>query len=607
MSRPREYAAQQCEWRFAPPERAALERCARECEVTPGALLNSLWAILLGRYQRAGDAGRHDLAFGIVVSGRPAGVAGVEAMVGLFTNTVPLRVTVDEAEPLSVLAARVQAAVVAAQEHAYLPLAQLQAGHGAIDHLVAWENFPRDAGVAAAAAGGELGFRLEDASGVAQAPYDLNVVFVPGEALTASFHFNASRYAPAQVERLFDQLRTLVLAAAAAPRSPVGELDAVGDEERRRLTAFELTRAERLGPATLHGAIGESIRATPQAVAVIEGDREMSYAELDRRATALATALRVREGLAPGGRVAVLLERSAELAVAWLGIMRAGGVHLPIDPALPQERIAFMLADARCAATLRAADVARLVEEGAGLAPLAEAQPQPCAYVIYTSGSTGLPKGVAVGHAGVLNVMAHLAELQPLREGDRVAFFASPSFDASIWEMGYALCQGAALVVADRETVADPARFGALLRRSACTAAVLPPSYVRLLEPADFASFKLLATAGEAAHPETAAALEYPAALREPLWTDRGQHPRDHLRGRARGTLHALGAHRPADPQCRGAGARRPRAPRAHRRAGGTVRGRGGARPGLRRPPRARRGALHAASLPPRRAHLSHR
>jgi amino acid adenylation domain-containing protein len=502
----REYAAQQLAWRFAPAEYQALERCAGACQVTPGALLKTLWAILLGRYQvaPADAARRRDLAFGIVVSGRPASVAGIEAMVGLFTNTVPLRLAFDEDETLAVLAARVQADVVAAQEHAHLPLAQLQAVHGAIDHLVAWENFPRDAGVASAMAGGDLGFRLEGASGEAQVPYDLNVVFEPGEALTASFHFNASRYAPAQVERLFAQLRTLVLAAAASPLARVGELEAVGGEERALLRAFELTRVERPGPGTLHEAIGERIRAAPEAVAVIEGDRETSYAELDRLATALATALRVRHGLAPGGRVAVLLERSAQLAVAWLGILRAGGVYLPIDPALPQERIAFMLADAGCAVALRAADVARLVEEGAGLAPLPVAPAQLCAYVIYTSGSTGVPKGVAVGHAGVLNLMAHLAELQPLGAGDRVMFFSSPSFDASIWEMNQALCHGAALVVADRETVADPARFGALLRRSACTVAVLPPAYVRLLEPADFASFKLLATGGEAAHPETA-------------------------------------------------------------------------------------------------------
>ncbi len=515
------YEAAQYERLFTVDETAAFEAFARARQVTPGAALQALWAILLSRYQAPSReaAQRADVAFGAVVSGRPPAIPGVESMIGLFTNTVALRVAVDADEPLGELLARVQSDALEAQEHAYVPLAQAQPAPGAIDHAVAYENFPRG-GVAAGPAHARPGFEVDAVAAVAQTPYDLNVAFVPGERLAVHFLFNAARYSAAQLERLGAQLGALMAAAIASPDAPVGGLDLLPAGERGRIEGFALTRRGRAGPVTLQEAILARVRESPGAVAIVDGDTVLTYGDLEARSRALAAALARHPRFVPGARVAVVLERSAGLPIAWLAIMRAGGVYLPLDTAFPDERVGFIVRDSEAALVLTTAArrasiealagdaaVVEVPEAGEGEGPFTDAAPAECAYVIYTSGSTGVPKGVALGHAGVLNLMAHLRELHPTAAGDRVALFASPAFDASIWEMGQALCHGAALVVVDRDTAADPAHFGALMRRHRCTVAILPPSYARLLDPDDLASLRLLATGGEAAHPDTATRL----------------------------------------------------------------------------------------------------
>ena len=520
-----DYEAATTTFNFEPDETAGLERFAREQGVTTGALTHALWAILLSRYQSFGKdmSGGHDLVLGTVVSGRPPSLSGVDTMVGLFTNTVPLRLKFSDDDTLAEVLSRVQDGMLAVQEHAYLPLAELQSKSGMVEHVIAYENYPRDQQISASVSAGEFGFQVESVEALEQTPYDLNVVFVPGERLHVTFYFNSSHYSYQQIERLFEQLRTLALAIESSPRAKIRDLDLLPKPERALLATFTNDRIDRAGPKTISASVAQHIQATPDAPAIIVGDKVLTYEQLDRRVAQLGRVLCKEFGLAAGMRVAVAVERGPETPIAWLAIMRAGGVYVPIDPDFPAERTAFMVKDSNCAMvltgaahlqTLRATlkdvavhDIRSLAAAGAIEPVHDDRMVDESAYVIYTSGSTGLPKGVAVGHLGVLNVVAHMGELYPIGLGDRVVFFASPSFDASIWEMCIALCHGAALVIADQATVADPGRFGAFLRHHGCTVTILPPSYVRLLELEDLSALKLLATGGEATDTVTAARL----------------------------------------------------------------------------------------------------
>ena len=523
-----EYVAKISEFAFDEAASRGLSKLALDLNVTVSTLLQALWAILLCRYQSADSAapGCHDLAYALVVSGRPVALPCSESMVGLFANAVPLRVRFRDDDALSSFVAGLQGEIIALQEHSYLPLADVQTAPGMLDHLVVFENYPRGSGATAGESVADWGFDIELVASVEQSAYDLNVVFVPGDRFGVSFYFNAVCYSPVQIERLFRQLEELLSAAIEQPNKPIGALRLLPEAELALLRQFTSSAVERRGPRTIQAVVKQWMDETPQAVAIIDGPTQLTYKELDERAAAAAELLCSGYGLRCAARVALVLERGAELPLLWLAILRIGGVLVPIDPALPIARIAFMIADSACSLVLTRGALVEDLSGACGGAPVhcvdaflnqlrAGATPAPAqqesvpayAYIIYTSGSTGLPKGVALPHEGVLNVMAHMRELHPLGSADRVVFFSSPSFDASIWEMCMALCHGATLVVADRDTVADPVLFGAFLRKFDCTVTVLPPSYIRLLDVHDLGTLKLLASAGEAADAQIAARL----------------------------------------------------------------------------------------------------
>ncbi|HEX7137208.1 MAG TPA: amino acid adenylation domain-containing protein, partial [Vicinamibacterales bacterium] len=523
MPEPRggDYRPARADFAFDEDETSGLEQCARDAQVTLSTLVQALWSLVLSRHQPWDvDREHHDVAFGLVVSGRPPSIPGIEETVGLLTNTIPIRVTFDDRETAASLLDRIQRTVVESNDHAFLPLADIQSRSGMIDHLLVFENYPRDA---ALGSGGESGFHVTGVTSFEQTPYDLNVVFAPGPRLQVSFYCNAARYSPAQCARLFDQLRRAARGFVDGITAPLGSIDILPSSEREQLAAFTSQRGK-YSPdpvGTILSLIAERASTHPEAIAYIYGDGSLTYAGVQSQADAIAANL-IGCGVECGDRVAAVLDRDERLPIAFLAVLRAGAVYVPVDPALPIERQQFIVADSKCVAAVTSSS--RRVELQAtfpGLPLVDVHNPKPshdlpetrtpgaddAAYVIYTSGSTGVPKGVAIAHRGVVNVMAHLHELLPVTSDDRVVLFSSPSFDASIWEMCAAWCHGAALVAASRDDIADPVRFGAMLKRHQCSIAVLPPSYISMADAADLAVLKTVASAGEPAHPASARAL----------------------------------------------------------------------------------------------------
>ncbi|MET8607296.1 amino acid adenylation domain-containing protein [Streptomyces rubiginosohelvolus] len=476
---------------------------ARERELTLSTLTQTVWGLVLSAH-----TGRRDVVFGTVVSGRPAEVPGVTDMIGLFVNTVPVRISVRPDETLAALAARVQDEFAALLPHHHLGLAAIQraAGHGVLfDTLTALENYPADGLPALAEA---TGLGLREIRGRDATHYPLTFAAVPGERLTLRLTYRPAAVTPARAEELAARVEHLLRTLVAAPDTRIAALDPLTDAERAALTAH------RVGPSapavrTWAQLFAEQRDRRPDTVAVDASDTSLTYAELDRRAGDLAGLLH-DSGIRPGQLVAVILPRSVDLVVTQLAVQQAGAAHLPIDPDYPEDRIAAMLQDARPAGILTHGPLAdrypdalltdapaRSTRPGPLPVPDTAVTPDHPAYVIFTSGSTGRPKGVITPHRGLAALATAQAERLGIDDGSRVLQLASPSFDASVMETLMALATGATLVVPEPGPLAGPL-LGETIARRGVSHALIPPTALTGLEPDGLDCLRTLIVGGEA-------------------------------------------------------------------------------------------------------------
>ncbi|MEU8122447.1 amino acid adenylation domain-containing protein [Spirillospora sp. NPDC049024] len=297
--------------------------------------------------------------------------------------------------------------------------------------------------------------------------------------------FNANLAACADRESAghLDRFRRLLESAIADPGRRIGDVDVLGPAERRKVLLDWNDTAHPVPAATLPGLFDEQAARTPDATAVVSGDESLSYAELVDRADRLARHLAAR-GVGPETVVAVTLPRSADMVVALLAVMKAGGAYLPIDPAQPADRIAFVHDDARPLLTLIPSDVP--APDGDAADRLTPPAPANTAYVLYTSGSTGRPKGVAVEHAAIVNRLLWMRDHYRVTPADRILQKTPLDFDVSVWELFLPLVTGAALVLARPDGHRDPAYLAGLIRHAGVTMVHFVPSMLQafLLEPA---------------------------------------------------------------------------------------------------------------------------
>lgn len=454
------------------------------------------FATLLARY-----GGNDDVVVGFPVSGRT--VAEIEGLLGYFSNMLVARVDASGDPTFVELLDRTRTVVVEALSHAEVPFERLVEELApdrrldlnplfrvALSVETASQVVPQLSGLTATP--------LEAVPTQAKFELALVVADLGAGRLRLEWEYSSAQFGATEVSRMSGHLRTVLAAAAADPELRLSAIAIVDPVERGQLERWGSGPRNYVDSApTLPARFAAVVRAHPDRVAVRSGDGSLSYAELDAASSRLAGRLAAL-GAGPGALVGVYLDRGTELVVSLLGVLRTGAAYVPLDPAFPAERIAFMLGDSNCLALvttegllstlpdLRPATV--LVETGASAPisqpeghPAADPSPDALAYVIYTSGSTGTPKGVMIEHASLGTFLRSMAREPGLTEDDVLVAVTTPSFDIAALELFLPLWVGAQVVVAGQEEASDPGRLATLLNRTGATVLQATPATWRSL------------------------------------------------------------------------------------------------------------------------------
>ncbi|MBW4698402.1 MAG: amino acid adenylation domain-containing protein [Aphanocapsa lilacina HA4352-LM1] len=494
-----------------------LSALARRHQATLFMTLLAAFAVLLGRYS----------AQPTVLIGTPAANRErqeMQQMMGLLTNTLVLPIDLSGDPDFATLLARVRQMALQAYEHQQLPFEKL------VEHLQPQRELGQNPLF-------QVLFSLQNAPlqpwqwpdalrvvpetiDTATAKFDVSLAVVQTEQglLRATFEYNCALFEAATIERWAGHYQNLLAAVVADPKLPVSQLPILGASERRQLQQWGRGADRALLATSVVELLTAQLKRTPQAIAVVDGQEQLSYEQLDERAGRLAGYLRGL-GVGVGVRVGVLVERSVAMVVAVVAVLKAGGAYVPLEASLPVERLRWLVSDAGVRWVLSDESTAGLaqslpvkqvgVEEALGEGKAGEAVEfggQEEAYVIYTSGSTGKPKGVQVIHSGVVNFLQAMSRLLQLGPQDVLLAVTTLAFDIAVLELLLPLTVGARTVIAGQETILDGRRLGQLLEQSGATVMQATPSGWRLLVESGWqgrAGLTLLC-GGEALVPELA-------------------------------------------------------------------------------------------------------
>ncbi|PMU22634.1 MULTISPECIES: non-ribosomal peptide synthase/polyketide synthase [unclassified Pseudomonas] len=471
---------------------ARLQQACRALQITPNTLIQGAWLLLLQRF-----TGQNTVVFGATVAGRPAGLANADNILGLFINTLPVIQTLEPAQPLDQWLQALQACNMDIREHAHAPLADIQrwsglGGQGLFDSIIVFENYPIDERLGEQQDTG-LSFGESRNHDVTNFAMDLAVNL--GEQLSIEYLFLRNAFSVEAVEQIRRCMEDTLEAMIVTPTARLGNLQRLGAEQWRAFEQWSAAPNASYHAQLLPELIARHADSRGEATALVCGGDSLSYGELERRANGLAHRL-IELGAGPEVVVGVALERSVEMIVALLAVMKSGAAYVPLDIDYPPERLAFMMQDSAMALLLTHSQVQARLPAVEGLAQLAidtfdragysDTPPASSllganlAYLIYTSGSTGRPKGVAVAHGPMSMHCQAIAGLYDMDERTRELHFMSFAFDGAHERWLSTLLSGGTLVIRDASLWTPEQTFDAL-HQHGITIACFPPAYLKQL------------------------------------------------------------------------------------------------------------------------------
>jgi amino acid adenylation domain-containing protein len=438
----------------------ALQSFARQHQLTINTLVQGAWALLLERY-----SGEQDVVFGATVSGRPPNLVEVESMVGLFINTLPVRVQVSPDADLLSWLKEIQAQLVELRSYEYSPLLQVQGWSEVprevplFESIVVFENYP------VYASKQQLCRNLDicNVSAFEQTNYPLTLIVESAEELMLLIRYDCDRFDAATITQMLRHLQTLLEGMVVSQGQRLAELSLLTEAERQQLLVeWNHTQVDYPQKLCIHQLFEDQVERTPDAIAVVFENQQLTYFQLNNRANCLAHYLRTL-GIGPDVPVGICVERSLDMVVGLLGILKAGGAYVPLDPAYPLERLAFMLEDVQTPIVLTQKHLAEklpahwaqlvyldsdweIIAQQSAVNPHSEATPENLAYVIYTSGSTGKPKGTQIPHRSITGFMFGVDYIH-LDSNQTFLQYSSVSWDALTLELWPALLHGGRCVL----------------------------------------------------------------------------------------------------------------------------------------------------------------
>ncbi len=469
-----------------------LDQQAQNWRITTGSLLQACWAILLSKYNN-----EDDVVFGTLISGRPSDLEGAMEMLGLFINTIPIAITLNQEDTLHSIANRIQNQLLDSVPYQHLPLSDIQQcsalGMDLVKHVFAFENFPTPEGSAS--------FSVSSAEKHEQVPYDFGLVITPraDELESAYLELNLLYDQNKFSARFVDQLSRhfIELLEMGLVNLPIENMNFAEETDIMNSVSSEQLEPEQQNYIDL---FHQSVDNFPENIAIVDGPDQHSYRWLNAQANHLATLLEERFEVRPDDRVVIALPRGASLVSCLLAVSKLSAVFVPLDPSHPEQRLAEIIEKVRCKLVLTSSDVERHlkplistatlnVDDASIFSPLPigditdssdKKAPTPgaenLAYIIFTSGSTGEPKGVMVRQRGLINLVSWSQREFQIDSESRVSSIASPAFDAFVWEVLPALCSGAAVHSIPPSISRNTQEITAYLQHHGITVSFLPPA-----------------------------------------------------------------------------------------------------------------------------------
>ncbi|MCY8754650.1 amino acid adenylation domain-containing protein, partial [Bacillus inaquosorum] len=476
---------------FSKEESSRLSEIAAREEVTLSTIFHTIWGILLQKYNNNDDA-----VFGSVISGRPAEIEGIEHMVGLFINTIPIRVQ-GAKTPFIQLIKDMQKDSLAAEAYSYHPLYEIQARsavkQGLIDHILVFENYPVQQEIQMLNKQEHASdlFQIHNFTVADETNYSFYLMVAPGEEIHIKMSYDAEQHDRSFVLSVKEHLLNAVSQILNNPNLPPEEIEITTDTEKRQLIGEIADRTPVY--ETIHAMFEKQAEKTPDAHAVIDQACTLTYKELNKSANRLARHLRMK-GVARQEPVAIMMERSAALITGVLGILKAGGAIVPIDPHYPADRIRYILNDCGCSHVVSQAHLSASLdnnylithaediestEDGSNIKSVNNADD--LLYMIYTSGTTGKPKGVQFEHRNMANLLKFEFAHSGIDFEADVLQFATPAFDVCYQEIFSALLKGGTLHIVPEAIKRDVPQLFAFINKHQTNIVFLPTAFIKMI------------------------------------------------------------------------------------------------------------------------------